>query len=560
MKKSTLDKMISSFQSKSVPNVTHNNLSAQAGAKDLTKFKIVFLDILVIIAVLVSGFIRFWQVKDFNFAFTFDQARDMLEIRPMANFLDLKLTGPTTSINGLLLGPFYYYFNLPPFWLSGGSPQALTDWNILSFLATGLFFYFTLKRFDNIAAFFVTLFYLLSPQLFVITSYFWNANAAVYIGGLFFLSLLLYSREDSVKNTIFMAVMAALTMQFEAAFGVVCVGYAFLIVFLNRKLPQIKTLLIVSIPFFIPQLLFELAHKFPMTQYFIDSFSPTKSVLGVKTPITEIISTHYIAITDMFEGQMWLPYGYGLYLWLVSFIAMLISHKYRKTALYFFGFLLFSFLFYVAIYHHPLKVWYLQGYRIWYLIVWGFGLSLIIKWLLSPPGQNKWFRVIKPAKYFLLVLLFTFLVRNFYLVLLDKYNVIVNSQKSNDPKNARNIIATIDWVYNKADGTEFEAYTYVPEVYEYPYQYFYWWHGNKQYGYAPKVASYSLSDVPVYLNMADKFIQTQGGGKSEKIALIYEINGTYDSWLNQFKDYCVLDKQTFFWPVTAEWREKCKQN
>ena len=80
--------------------------------------------------VLLSGVIRFLQTKDYNTAFTYDQSRDLLDIRALGEFKDIAVLGPTTSINGLRLGPFYYYINLPAYWIGGGNPQALVYWNI----------------------------------------------------------------------------------------------------------------------------------------------------------------------------------------------------------------------------------------------------------------------------------------------------------------------------------------------------------------------------------------------------------------------------------------------
>jgi hypothetical protein len=236
-----------------------------------------------------------------------------------------------------------------------------------------------------------------------------------------------------------------------------------------------------------------------MTKYFIAAFNPDNSVLGVKTPIGQVAGMHYKSMIDMFEGQLWLPYGYGLYLWVICFLLMLYKKSTRAVALNFIGFFIFSYIFYLVFYHHPLKVWYLQGFRIWYLFVLGAGLSIGID-LVNKVNP-------KPLKVLIFSLLLVFLFRNFYLVLLDKFQVIVRSETSNDPKNAKNILYTLDWVYKNSKQETFEAYSYVPEVYEYPYQYLYWWYGKKTYGYRPSVASYSLNDVPIYLNMADRFIK-----------------------------------------------------
>ena len=46
-----------------------------------------------------SAVIRFEQTKNGQFPFTYDQARDMLDIRVLGEFKDLWVMGPTTSIN-----------------------------------------------------------------------------------------------------------------------------------------------------------------------------------------------------------------------------------------------------------------------------------------------------------------------------------------------------------------------------------------------------------------------------------------------------------------------------
>ena len=106
----------------------------------------------------ISGFVRFSQTKNYNFPFTYDQARDMLEIRALGEFKDLAVLGPTTSINGLRLGPFYYYINLPAYWAGGGNPQTLVNWNIILFLATAGFIFYFFRKKNIVLGFFERLF------------------------------------------------------------------------------------------------------------------------------------------------------------------------------------------------------------------------------------------------------------------------------------------------------------------------------------------------------------------------------------------------------------------
>ena len=70
------------------------------------------LAVTLLLIIIFSGIIRYLQVRNYNSPFTYDQARDMLDLRVIAGFHSIQVPGPTTSITGLNLGPFYYYFNL----------------------------------------------------------------------------------------------------------------------------------------------------------------------------------------------------------------------------------------------------------------------------------------------------------------------------------------------------------------------------------------------------------------------------------------------------------------
>jgi len=106
----------------------------------------------------ISAVIRFGQVWNYQTAFTYDQSRDLLDIRALGEFRDLAVLGPTTSINGLRLGPFYYYINLPAYWAGGGNPQTLVNWNIILFLATAGFIFYFFRKKNIVLGFFERLF------------------------------------------------------------------------------------------------------------------------------------------------------------------------------------------------------------------------------------------------------------------------------------------------------------------------------------------------------------------------------------------------------------------
>ena len=105
-----------------------------------------WINCLLVLVLVISTFFKIIEVKGYNFPFTMDQGRDMTDIRQMVVTHKPRLVGPTTSINGVLLGPFWYYFNLIPFVLSGGNPGVIIYWQIFWFQLACVFMYFSLRK------------------------------------------------------------------------------------------------------------------------------------------------------------------------------------------------------------------------------------------------------------------------------------------------------------------------------------------------------------------------------------------------------------------------------
>lgn len=156
--------------------------------------------IILVLILLISTLIKVFAVKDNNFAFTMDQGRDMVDIRHMVITFSPRLVGPTTSINGVLLGPFWYYFNLPPFLFSGGNPATIVYWQILWYQLSIVFLWWVINKFSKNLAFIVAFLLLLSPTGFYTGRYFWNANAMPMMTAFFFSMFFLTINKTSFKN------------------------------------------------------------------------------------------------------------------------------------------------------------------------------------------------------------------------------------------------------------------------------------------------------------------------------------------------------------------------
>src|SRR5574337_631129 len=97
----------------------------------------------IIFVILLIGLIyKLLITRDGNFIFNMDNARDMVDVREMVVLHKLRLTGPTSGIEGFYNGPGWYYLLAIPFVLTGGSPYAEVILMITLWLIGG---YFLLK-------------------------------------------------------------------------------------------------------------------------------------------------------------------------------------------------------------------------------------------------------------------------------------------------------------------------------------------------------------------------------------------------------------------------------
>lgn len=500
-----------------------------------------------------SLYLKLIPVLNNNFPFTMDQARDMLDIRAIVELRKPALIGPTTSINGVFLGPFYYYFNLLPYVLSDGDPAALTYWNIFWYMlgGAGLFLFFYKK--DLTFGLLSSIIFLMAPEFFYSSRFFWSANPMPYLTTFYFLSILYFLRKPRIVSGALIGLISGLAMQVEAAFGVLFFPF-FLLLGVIRKI-GIKNLF-ASLTLFsltlIPQVLFEIRHDFIMTRTFFGEVGGKSQILGEKLTLPQIFLNHMQSYLDFSSGFFEIPKVLSITLILVSISYLSLLHWRKKINneeknIFFLSisFIIFSFTFYM-LYSYPLKGWYLLGLRIPYLFLITLFLNHIIK------SRFMLF------KYALILLLGS----SFFLTFIDQSKFIPKSQadRSTDKSTLRNEIEAIDWVYQKAQGSGFKAYNYIPSVYDFPYQYLYWWHGGKKYGYHPEVLTY-LDNVPEYIKDNDKFLNLKKTSENPGIFLIYEPDEAQErllAWLGNFAKYCSVEKQAFPWGTIVEYRKPCE--
>ncbi len=516
----------------------------------------------ILFVTLTSFLLKTLPIIWYNFPFTIDQGRDMLDIRNIVIGHHLTLIGPTTSINGVFLGPFYYYLNVIPFILGRGDPSYLVYWNIFLYMIAGASLWLFLKKEDIRLAFFATFIFLMAPIYFYSSRYAWSANPMPVFTIFYFLSLFNLFKRNDKKSAFILGLISGLSMQIEAAFGILFLPFALIVsLFTKRKISLLLFQIIGFSLTLIPQIVFELKHHFLMTKNFLNEVSGSSQILGDKLTFSETIYKHLLTFLEFSKGIFEINdiLGYGLLI--LSIISLLSFLTFKKSTtisksfiLLPLFFIIFGFLFYL-LYSHDLKGWYLLSLPIPLIfLVSAFFVEIITFSIKFRPFKN----LHLPELIIFIFLLFIF-INSIYVqnkLIPKKY-----AYRSNDQSTLRNELEDIDFIYQDAKGQSFKAYNYLPSVYDYPYQYLYWWYGTKTYGYQPSVVSYFEQPVPEYITGNENyFTKRKPLTDTSPIYLIIERDGAVvrsPAWRGQFTKFCSVFVKKFQWDSVVEKLENC---
>lgn len=209
--------------------------------------------------------------------YTYDQGRDFLKAAEIIRDKNITFIGPTTGIQGLFHGAWYYYILLIPYLLFAGAPIGFYYFNfILHLFSFLLLLYFIYKNFGFLTSLIISLLVATSPY-FIFTSIFVGNNIFVMPTLLIFIMLnylLLKHPNRKLSRLIFLiGIFIGLISEFELAFGLFLIPSYLLLIFLLKTFRKIflnsKSFIIFSsgliIPFF-PRILFEFKNNFAQTK------------------------------------------------------------------------------------------------------------------------------------------------------------------------------------------------------------------------------------------------------------------------------------------------------
>lgn len=437
--------------------------------KNLKEIK--FDHILLFLILAFSAFFRLFRL-DQLLGFWYDQGRDALVIWDLLHLGKFFLIGPVTGIEGIFLGPFYYYLLAPFYWLGKGNP--VTAAAGLSWLTVGaifLIYFLGRKIFNSKVGLLAAFLYGFSYSQVTFSRWLANPNPLPLFTLLTLFCLYKFITILNTKYLILATFLVGLCLQLEAAAAFFFLPSMIVILIWQRKYLKLKTVVFALFAFFItllPQIYFNFRHDGILLNAFKRFLLEEKSF---KISIGQTVFLRFKTYYDVFTSKIFLNNKYLGWSVLALFSAgILISGK---------------------------KIWTKGG-------------KLLTMWLLVPligyffyQGNHGYiwdyyFSGVMPA-FFLLFSAALYYLFNRHLAGKVIVCIFLLYFASNNLRLINNYLKTgigitlraqrkaIDWIYTEAKDEEFNVDVYVPPKIYYSYSYLLLWYGKEKYGREPNV-------------------------------------------------------------------------
>jgi hypothetical protein len=470
--------------------------------------------ILILISIFcVSILLRLPYLLGQDIAFDYDHGRDGLAVASLVKLYQLKFIGPWTSIPGLFFGPLYYYLLAPIALISNGHPLSQA-W--MMFLLVLIQVYLAFRYFG----FWESVIMATAPAWITLSIGSSNAFPMTLVSWLLLIVLkpIIKFKKVSNKQMFWLGVILSLGFHFSSALAIFLIPAILIILIKNKVKLNTKKILLATLGFllvFLPQLLFEVKNNFIEAKGVIEYLKygeKHKLSLNKLRYMIEVVG-HELKLASLPEiGQMYLGeilVGLGL-IWMGI---KRIKFKYWFELLII---LVVPVIGFSGLHYNP-----------WYV----YGLFPVVVLLVA--------QVVKNSPKIIKGLFFLCLLVSSILGLVRFYG---QSQENYQKGRVfyKNKMKAVDYIYQQAQDKHFSVYIYTPEIYDYAYQYLFFWQGFRGYklpvefSYKPGEISY-VKEKPELLS---KFPQTKE--QPEKVFLILnlpenEFHYPLDNWLEELK-------------------------
>lgn len=417
---------------------------------------------------------RTYRVTDF-LGFWFDQGRDALVISNLLHAHKFFLIGPTTGIEGIFLGPFYYYLLSPFYWLGRGNP--IFPAIFLAVLSTGaiyIMYRLTKAYAGHWAGVIAAALYAFSWQLIGYNR--WLANPAPLpffaLLALWWTTSLIYS-DRRFWLWPALGLVLGLSLQLEAASATFFLPVIFILFIVYRKklIANGKKWVMVLLGFgatLIPQLWFDFRNQHILFNSFYKFLVSEKSFQTMVTGFySQRLQFYFNAFTSKFVINDRAAWPVVI---LTLVMAIVIWRKLPKPFVYILLTWWITPLAILLFYHGN------HGY------VWDYYFTGVYPAVCILMGTiyAVFFRNTNAWKWLPVVLVIIMLGQN------SKSYLDYYQQKATAPFiNLTSEVAAVDWVYTDAGATPFNTDEYVPPVIPYAYEYVFQWRGMAKFGRQP---------------------------------------------------------------------------
>ncbi len=458
--------------------------------------------------------------------FYYDQGRDALIATDIITLKNFPAIGPTTGIEGLYLGPFWFYLLAPAYFISAGSPVfAAIFISFIESLTIPLIYYLVKKYYHRPKlALFIASLWAFSHYIIRSSRWFSNPSPLPTFALLIMLCLLKIFANKKTNYWPLLFFLFGLSLQLEAASAIFFAPIIIIFSLSNIKTlkqTKIKTwLLSVSafIVLLLPQLAFEAKNNFITTKALFGFISgQVNSSTGQTWAIPDLnfvlvrLRLFYRYLSSKLDTNS----GYASIIFSIIFLFGLIkaakrqSHLLIRLLFIWFFLPLIALLFFSGNYGN-LYDYYLTGLYPAFFILFAISAYLI-------------FNSKKPRLLLFLLITILFIHGNFIHI----YYYLIAGVDGPEHVTLGNQLQAVDYIcHQNPDQTQISVNSYVPSITPYTYDYLFYW--RHQHHLCPAVTTKQL-DQAFYI--------------------LYEVDTIRPSkrieWLSQFQNYQTLSQKQF---------------
>jgi len=435
------------------------------------------VNIIIFVILALALFVRVYRI-DKLLGFYYDQGRDALVIWDFWKNGKLFLIGPTTGIEGVFRGPWYYWLITPFYVLGKGNPVYPSVFLSATTVLAVFLSYKLAKTLGGIWAG-ITALVVGSLSLYLVYASRWLSNPTpMLLISMIFVYSLFWVLDGKKWAWILAAFMAGMAMQFGSAAEVFYfLAIAAFMVYLffkdKKKLPNLRVVVLSIIALaitFAPQVLFDLRHQ-GILRGTISKFLFSEG--SFKLSFWEIAKIRFPFYYDVFFSKLFQSMTTAKAFFAVVFgslffykIKAIAKDKRLIALVILLASPLLGMLFFQGNYGNVYD-YYFTGYYLIFVVLFASVLGIASKHL--------W------GKALIFIFLALFLKDNLPIV----RNYIVSGVDGPTTIAFGNQKQALDWIYQDAKGRDFNIDVYVPPVIPYAYDYLFKWYGGSRWGREP---------------------------------------------------------------------------